>query len=710
MGKHKIIDNIRQEYSGLKDAPRESLANSVKTLANDLYAKDTHFIFELIQNAEDNDYPSGQTPELQFKLTNSSLIITNNESGFLEKHVKAICKVGVSTKDKRQGYIGEKGTGFKSVFRITSCPRIFSNGFRFELPENDKQTGLGYIVPTWINETPEVVSDKGTTIIFPLDQPQFDIAQAEQSLMEIAPETIIFLKKLKTLELYIESNNQYEIIIEKSSSLSSLVELTYIRNSEKGEEIQTSEYWVVEKPFEKPEGISPEQRQGVTEREIVVAIPLMGVESAGKLFAYLPVYEKTGLPFLINADFMLVSSREGIHEKEPWNLWLKDNIALVYEKAFLSCVSSSELSIDQKRAAYKSIPIESKYEFLYPVVDQIHQGLSALECVITEPKGKLHRPENVRTASKQFRSLLEDDNYPKYLCDHISLVDQNLEKHKSKLLKIGVKELKLIDVMQILKDKDWIASHDYQWLITLFQYLKSNKDIGWKGTPIIPARKLGEEKISYFCKNEPPLYWPCDEKAKEALKKVSDELLKKIPIAFIDEEFDKLLNKHDKDNSKLREWLHSKFNIYPFSLTNYCIDILNWLNSNYDIITEKELLNATEFLTKNVGDKFNWGNLPVILSNGQIMPISEIRRLIGEDRGTGIEIQSIVVPENYDLNVGWKHIWKSDDDRRHFVALSKGYHKSYSEIIEKFVDDAIIDKYPEPQRKKENSYYNQYDN
>jgi hypothetical protein len=341
MVKREIINSIRQEYSGMKDAPRECLANLLKTLANDLYTKDTHFIFELIQNAEDNEYLPGKTPELQFRLTNSSLVITNNESGFLEDHVRAICKVGVSTKDKRQGYIGEKGIGFKSVFRITSCPRIFSNGFRFELPENDKQTGLGYIVPTWINEAPEVVSDKGTTINFPLDQPQFDIEQVEQSLMEIAPETIIFLKKLKTLELSIETHNQYEIIIEKSSSLSSLVELTYIRNSEKGEEIQTSEYWLVEKPIEKPEGISPEQRQGVTEREIAVAIPLMGVVSAGKLFAYLPVDEDTGLPFLINADFMLVSSREGIHEKEPWNLWLKDNIVLVYEKAFLSLLQSN---------------------------------------------------------------------------------------------------------------------------------------------------------------------------------------------------------------------------------------------------------------------------------------------------------------------------------------------------------------------------------
>lgn len=693
MEKRRIIDSIRQEYSGLRDAPRESLANSVKTLAKDLYAKDTHFIFELIQNAEDNEYPPGKKPELQFRLTNTSLIITNNESGFLEKHVKAICKVGVSTKDKRQGYIGEKGIGFKSVFQITSCPQIFSNKFQFELPESHKQTGLGYIVPNWINKTPEIVNDNGTTMIFPLDQAQFNSDQAEQLLKEISPQTIIFLKKLKNLELLIETQNQYEIIIEKSSSISSLVELTYIRNSENGEESQTSEYWVLEKSFEKPEGITIEQRQGITEREIVVAIPLKESKANGKLFAYLPVYENTGLPFLINADFLLVSSREGVHPKEPWNLWLRDNVVFVYEKAFMSCIRNRELSTDKKRRAYVSIPTESKIDFLSPIVGQIQQRLSVLECVLTEPKGKLQKPENARTASKQFRSLLENDNYPKYLCDNISIVDKNLEQYKKKLHKIGVKILEKADVMQILQDMEWVSSHDYIWFIELFKYLKS-KESDWENASIIPARKLGEGQISYCCKNNPPLYWQCNVEAKAALTIVSKELLKKVPIAFVDDEFEKLINENDKDNGNLREWLHSKYDIHEFSLANYCVDIQDWLNENYPDIAEEELLDATIFLTKNVGDKFDWGNLPVILSNKQIVPISKVQERIFEEDGQ--KIQSIVVPENYDMKSGWQLIWNKESDRKHFISLSTKYPKKIVDTILQS-NQKYLEIYPLPQ-------------
>lgn len=43
---------------------------------------------------------------------------------------------------------GQKGIGFKSVFRITDQPHIFSNGFRFnyDLITHGK---LGYVMPTW---------------------------------------------------------------------------------------------------------------------------------------------------------------------------------------------------------------------------------------------------------------------------------------------------------------------------------------------------------------------------------------------------------------------------------------------------------------------------------------------------------------------------------------------------------------------------------
>jgi len=152
-------------------------------------------VLKRIQNAEDNDYAT-ENPHLRFVLTNTDsligykntavLIVENNEVGFQKKHVEAICSVGQSTKSKDQGYIGEKGIGFKSVFRITSCPYVFSQGFSFKLPETDDSSGLGYIVPFWVDSLPKGISNQITSIHLPLDKPDFSQERIITSLQDIS--------------------------------------------------------------------------------------------------------------------------------------------------------------------------------------------------------------------------------------------------------------------------------------------------------------------------------------------------------------------------------------------------------------------------------------------------------------------------------------------------------------------------------------------
>ena len=100
----KLINKIREEYSNMAGMPKDSLNNSIKILADDLYAKDSHFIFELIQNAEDNLYADGVRAKLKLSLIKCEqrgfcLFLENNELGFEEKNVKAIwsrtCTLGI---------------------------------------------------------------------------------------------------------------------------------------------------------------------------------------------------------------------------------------------------------------------------------------------------------------------------------------------------------------------------------------------------------------------------------------------------------------------------------------------------------------------------------------------------------------------------------------------------------------------------------------
>ena len=162
----RVVMTIREEEfgSGLKltkeqlkiaNKQKEREGRGLQRLSQELYSKDTHFVLELIQNADDNTYNLKEmsvVPTVKFVLHKDCISVLNNEVGFSDVNIRAICDVGKSTKDpSRSGYIGQKGIGFKSVFRITNKPEIHSNGFHIQF---DTTSGpIGYILPEWIEES-----------------------------------------------------------------------------------------------------------------------------------------------------------------------------------------------------------------------------------------------------------------------------------------------------------------------------------------------------------------------------------------------------------------------------------------------------------------------------------------------------------------------------------------------------------------------------
>src|SRR5688572_17105540 len=85
------------------------LGNALKLLSDQLYNSDGHFLLELIQNADDNLYPEGTEPTVIIEAGRAELVFRNNESGFSEANVEAVCSIGESTKtDRKATAIGEK--------------------------------------------------------------------------------------------------------------------------------------------------------------------------------------------------------------------------------------------------------------------------------------------------------------------------------------------------------------------------------------------------------------------------------------------------------------------------------------------------------------------------------------------------------------------------------------------------------------------------
>jgi len=262
-----------------------------------LYSKPTHFILELIQNANDNHYEHGVEPKLTVLYeSDGRLWIGCNEVGFSASNVWAICRVGESTKkmqDTKKGYTGEKGIGFKSVFRVAEKVWIKSRELEFMF---DRSKPLGMIAPEWAAPPqPELVHE--TTVICLQIPTQSDRTTVVHSLKNLKPELLIFLRQLKHID--VESWNStsrpdFGYTISKEDDEASGVKLTKLKHIAKvpTSTVCTDMLLVFEQTVSSMP--SEEKRPGVTQSNIVMAFPVndkVEAKASGSqtTFAFLPV-------------------------------------------------------------------------------------------------------------------------------------------------------------------------------------------------------------------------------------------------------------------------------------------------------------------------------------------------------------------------------------------------------------------------------------
>lgn len=402
----RLINEIRREEFGIgielnEDGQRlmrvqqERLGRSLDRLSRDLYTKDTHFVLELVQNADDNSYPehllaaleagseSEECPSVRFVIEQSGVTVFNNECGFRDKDVRALCDVGRSTKGKHKyGYIGQKGIGFKSVFRVTSRPEVHSNSFHLCF---DVSSGpMGYILPHWCEDTSP---DPGwmTKIVLPLKE---DMASEAGSLAarfnDIHPSLLLFLHRLRDIHIdnRVEGNS---LNMRRVDLGDNIVEIHHGHN--------TTDRWLVVKKQLDASNISLQAKSGVEveSTEIALAFPLQSrwrqqqaqvAPAKQPVFAFLPL-RSYGFRFIVQGDFDVPSSREDVDRDSSWNQWLRNEIHKLFVEALSIFRAHPEFSGLESLWAYlQFVPLEDEIlDFFKPVATQILQRLRASPCM-----------------------------------------------------------------------------------------------------------------------------------------------------------------------------------------------------------------------------------------------------------------------------------------------------------------------------------------
>jgi len=188
-----------------------------RSLSSQLYEKSTHFLLELIQNADDNTYTCAN-PTLSFSYRPGSLRIDCNEIGFTAENVEAICAISRSTKSGKTSYgeyIGEKGIGFKSVFKAADVVWISSREFTFKF---DKTKFLGMVTPVWA-DFPEPTQPGWTSIFLQLSD-DYEEDTLMQELLTFDNNLLIFLRRIEVINIRVSCQNEqvWEKTVRKTES------------------------------------------------------------------------------------------------------------------------------------------------------------------------------------------------------------------------------------------------------------------------------------------------------------------------------------------------------------------------------------------------------------------------------------------------------------------------------------------------------------
>lgn len=235
-----------------------------------------------------------ETPTISFNTVEGCLRIACNENGFSPANVEAIFRIEKSTKENRsEGFIGEKGIGFKSVFKIADVVWISSRAYTFKF---DRNARLGMIALIWDDFPVSVASDETH---FHLQLSRDKDCQAEKDLIKqlrVFDSTILlFLRKLKKIEIIVSDEDWMKRFTNQITRMDS--------NAHGGELITIKKKWMKTKRADETlqyfvvrhntsEMPNEPKRDGIKTSEVVLAFPFIEHKPAfhmQKAYAFLPV-------------------------------------------------------------------------------------------------------------------------------------------------------------------------------------------------------------------------------------------------------------------------------------------------------------------------------------------------------------------------------------------------------------------------------------
>ena len=313
----------------------------VKNSVVEKYSDQAHFIYELLQNADD-----AKATSAHFELFRDKLVFAHNgkrrfsvsnpatEAEDLERgmlgDINAITAVGGSNKTD-EATIGKFGVGFKAVFQYTATPRIYDPNVFFKIER--------FIVPIRLEADYPDRKNGESLFVFPFDH---DKRNAQDAYSEISEKLrsldhpLLFLSNLKKISFKIsEKQGSYKKKLKEKHDFGGTT-AKLIRLTQNIGEDRCNKLWL----FSRDSGKAHTYSVGFFVDRDGHLIP-----KRHSTFCFFPTKEVSGLNFIIHAPFLLTDSREGIRAGEQHNI---DMILLLSKLAADSLVYLRDIGQSKK--------------------------------------------------------------------------------------------------------------------------------------------------------------------------------------------------------------------------------------------------------------------------------------------------------------------------------------------------------------------------
>ena len=498
---HSERDNraVPADYQRIREEniARYGWDTAVLDLLGQLYSERTHFIFELIQNAED----AGAT-ELAFDLFEDRLELRHDGRPFTEADVRGVCGVGQSGKAADLTAIGKFGIGFKSVYAYTRTPRIHSGGEHFRI-EN-------FVRPTAEAATAEVGA--GTLFVFPFDH---DAVPAEVATREIAaalgalqPRILLFLRNIERLRTGgpgAEGSVAQHSVIQRSVAErpGASRRVTVARNG------QREEWLVWQRAVERHPG-----------QRVEVAFRLEGgrISALGEspLTVFFPTEKETFLGFLIQGPYRTTPARDNVPGDDPSNQALVRQTAALLAGALPELRDEGLLTAD----ALQALPLDAARfpagSMFRPLFDATGDALTAEPLIPAAGGGYTVAVDLLLADSPEVLGLL-DPGQLGALCAAerpVWFADAAISERRTPMLwrylrdEIGLDEVTPETVVTRVTE-EFLEEQDDLWITRFYRFLAGHPSL-WPAAGAKPVIRLedGRQVAPIDGQGRPAVYLP----------------------------------------------------------------------------------------------------------------------------------------------------------------------------------------------------------